>query len=359
VLVRRLELVDFRNYQTAEVELSRGFTAVTGANGEGKTNLIEAIAYLATLDSFRGAAPAALVRDGCERAVVRGEVEEDEGRVVAVECELGLTGRPRAQVNKQRLQRNADLLGVLRVSVFSPDDLALVKDGPGVRRRFLDDTLVALHPRHDRLRREVERVLRQKAALLKQSGGRLAEDTAFTLDVWDARLAESGDALGQARAELVDALSPEVARAYDELASRPSDVTLSYESAWRTAGLAEALRRARADEVRRQVCLIGPHRDELQLAVGNLPARTHASQGEQRTLALALRLGAHRLLAERTRTTPVLLLDDVFSELDEQRAAALLAHLPAGQIVLTTAGPLPAGAAIERILQVQRGVVRA
>jgi DNA replication and repair protein RecF len=357
VLVRRLELVDFRNYEVAEVELARGFTAVTGANGEGKTNLVEAVAYLATLESFRGAAPAALVRDGCERAVVRGEVEQDDGRLVAVECELGLTGRSRVQVNKQRLQRTSDLLGVLRVSVFSPDDLALVKDAPGVRRRFLDDTLVALHPRHDRLRREVERVLRQKAALLKQSGGRLGEDTAFTLDVWDARLAEAGDAIGQARGELVDALAPEVARAYDDLASRPSDVTLGYEPAWRAAGLAEALRVARADEVRRQVCLVGPHRDELQLTVGGLPARTHASQGEQRTLALALRLGAHRLIAERTRTTPVLLLDDVFSELDEQRGAALLTHLPVGQIVLTTAGPLPPGADVERILRVERGTV--
>ena len=136
-------------------------------------------------------------------------------------------------------------------------------------------------------------------------------------------------------------------------------MTLGYEPAWRAAGLAEALRLVRADEVRRQVCLVGPHRDELQLAVGGLPARTHASQGEQRTLALSLRLGAHRLVAARTRTTPVLLLDDVFSELDERRGAALLAHLAAGQIVLTTAGPLPAGAEVERILRVERGTVRA
>jgi DNA replication and repair protein RecF len=357
VLVRLLELIDFRNYETARIEFARGLTALLGANGEGKTNLVEAVGYLATLESFRGAPPAALVRSGAARAVVRGEIEADDGRLVSVDCEFGPASRGRVQVNKQRLHRATDLLGVLRVSVFSPDDLALVKDAPAVRRRFLDDSLVALHSRHDALRREMDRVLRHKTALLKQSAGRLSEDAAFTLDVWDAKLAEVGEALGRARAELVADLAPFVDQAYRELASRPPGVALGYAPPWRQAGLAAALAGARGDEVRRQVCLVGPQRDDLDLMLAGMPARTHASQGEQRTLALALRLAVHRLVSERTRTTPVLLLDDVFSELDRARSAALLAHLPVGQIVLTTAGALPPGARADRVLRVGQGVV--
>jgi len=226
-----------------------------------------------------------------------------------------------------------------------------------VRRRFLDDTLVALSPRHDPLRREVERVLRHKAALLKQCGGRLTDDAAFTLDVWDTKLAESGGQLGDVRAELVDALGPCVTKAYEDLAARPSAVSLRYSPAWRAEGLAAALAATRRDEVRRQVCLVGPHRDDVELGIGGLPARSHASQGEQRTLALALRLAAHRLTMERTATTPVLVLDDVLSELDDARANALLAHLPAGQVLLTTAGPLPVGAKPDRVVTVSDGVL--
>jgi DNA replication and repair protein RecF len=357
VLVRRLELTDFRSYRTATIDLTPELTAVVGANGTGKTNLVEALAFLATLESFRGAPAAALVREGADQAVVRGAVEQEDGRTVSIECELGPTGRSRLQVNKHRLQRSADLLGVLRVTVFSPDDLALVKEAPALRRRFLDDTLVALSSRYDALRRDVERVLRHKAALLKQCGGRLGDDAAFTLDVWDAKLAEAGGRLGDARAHLVDALGPHVTAAYDDLAARRSAVVLRYAPAWRRAGLVAALAAARPDEVRRQVCLVGPHRDDLELEIGGLPARSHASQGEQRTLALALRLAAHRLTIERTGTTPVLVLDDVLSELDDARAAALLANLPSGQVLLTTAGPLPADARPGRVVTVADGTL--
>jgi DNA replication and repair protein RecF len=357
VRVRRLELVDFRNYRTATVEPSPGLTVIVGANGQGKTNLVEALGYLATLESFRAMPAAALVRQGCDVAVVRGDVEEDDGRSVSVECEVRPTGRDRVLVNKQRLQRSTDLLGVLRVTVFSPDDLAIVKEGPAERRRLLDQTMVALQPRTDGLRRDLERILRQKATLLKQAGGRLGEDVAFTLDVWDAKLAEVGEALGAARAELVTELQPHVSTAYDELAERPSTATLTYAPVWRSEGLAAALAAARPDEVRRQVCLVGPHRDDLELGLNGLPARTHASQGEQRSLALALRLAAHRLVAARSRTSPVLVLDDVFSELDPARGRALLEHLPDGQVILTTSGPPPAGTSPGRLLRVVDGAV--
>lgn len=353
--IQRLELADFRNYEKAGVEFGPGLTAVVGANGQGKSNLVEAVAYLATRESFRGVPGPALVRNGCERAFVRAEVEQGDGRVVSIECELPTRGRDRVLVNKQRLQRAADLLGVVRATVFSPDDLALIKDGPALRRRFLDEVAVSLHPGRDADRRDLERILRHKSTLLKQIGGRLGDETAFTLDVWDAKLADVGDRVGRARAELVEAVAPHVSQAYADLVGGASEVTVCYQPPWRSVGLAAALLDARADEVRRQVCLVGPHRDELDVHLGGLPSRTHASQGEQRTLALALRLAAHRLVTERVGSAPVLLLDDVFSELDAARSAALLHHLPVGQIILTTAGPLPTGARTERTLHVEQG----
>lgn len=354
--VARLWLTDFRNYTTAELEPAPGLTAVVGANGEGKTNLLEAVGYLATLSSFRGAPGEALVRAGVGQAVVRSEIEND-GRVSLVEAELRTTGRDRVLVNRQALKRARDLLGTLRITVFSPDDLALVKGGPGERRRLLDDALVACAPRHDATRSDLDRVLRQRNTLLKQAGGRLSPEVAATLDVWDAKLAEVGEILGTARAKLVARLEPAVAKAYDEVASSAANVTLAYEAPWRDAGLAAALEAARNDDVRRGVSTVGPHRDELGLTINALPARTHASQGEQRSLAFALRLATHAVVTEVTGTTPVLLLDDVFSELDPDRSAALLTHLPPGQSLLTTAGPMPEGITPELVVRVRGGTI--
>ena len=355
MLVRRLWLTDYRSYVSAAFEFEPGLTAVVGANGQGKTNLVEALSYLATLDSFRGAPADALVRTGAEKAVVRAEIIHDDGRELLVEAEIAARGRGRVQVNKQRLVRAADLLGVVRVSVFSPDDLVLVKGGPGERRTYLDITLVALHPKHDALRRDLERVLKQRTTLLRQAGGRLSAALALTLDVWDAKLAEVGEAFGRERAALVHALGPRVHAAYVQLSGADETVVLTYAPAWRSTGLAAALADGRDDDVRRQLSLVGPHRDELDIELAGMPARTHASQGEQRTLALALRLGAHALVTERLGMPPVLVLDDVFSELDPDRCQALLDHLPAGQVVLTTASVLPAGAHPDRVIQIHAG----
>jgi DNA replication and repair protein RecF len=357
VIVTRLELVDFRNYHSASFDFHSGITAVVGLNGQGKTNLAEALAYLATLDSFRGAPTDALIRVGAETAVVRATVAHDDGREVLVELELSRHGRNRVQVNKQRLGRARELLGVMRVTVFSPDDLALLKGGPQERRRFMDDTLVALAVKYDALRLELDRIVKQRNVLLKQAGGRLDDEAAVTLDVWDAKLAEVGDRFGHARAVLVARLAPMVSEAYEELADRPSSVELRYEPTWRQRGLSAALVEVRRDDVRRGVSTVGPHRDDVELFIGGLPARTHASQGEQRTLALALRLGAHRLVAERAGSTPVLVLDDVLSELDPRRSAALLRHLPVGQVVLTTAGVLPDAAHPDAIVRIEDGTV--
>ena len=361
-----LWLTDFRSWAAAELALGKGLTVVRGPNGVGKTNLLEAVGYLATLSSFRGAPAEAMVRNGAVQAVVRGEGSR-AGRGVLVEAEIRVRGRGRVALNRQPVRRTSDLFDALRVSVFSPDDLVLVKGPPAGRRHWLDDALVSLHPRYDALRRDFERVVRQRTTLLGQAAGlrgrnaangRLAPDVATTLDVWDAKLTETGEALAAGRADLLGRLQPLVAKAYGDLAGctpEVSSVTLTYDAPWRDQGLAAALVAARADELRRGVSLVGPHRDDVVLAIGDLPARTHASQGEQRSLALALRLAAHTVVAEDVGEPPLLLLDDVFSELDADRSQGLLEHLPPGQALLTTTGAVPSGAVPERVIRVVDG----
>jgi DNA replication and repair protein RecF len=356
VALRRLWLTDFRSYREAEVTFAEGVTAIVGANGQGKTNLLEAIAYAGTQSSFRGASSEVMVRAGCDRAYVRADVVRD-GRELLIETELAASGRGRMQVNKQRVQRGRDLLGLLPTTVFTPDDLVLIKGGPAERRRYLDETLVLLRPSHDALRSEVERILRQRNTLLKQAGGRLTPDVETTLDVWDAKFADAGQRWAEARRELVGALTPAVTEAAAHLSGGAVEIGLAYESAWLAEGLAVALAAGRDADVRRGLTLVGPHRDELAVTLAGLPARTQASQGEQRTLALALRLGAHRLAADRLGVPPVLLLDDVFSELDPGRSHALLAHLPAGQTILTTASAVPDGAHPDLVLAVAESTV--
>ena len=357
MIVSHLELVDFRNYVTGSFELDAGTTVVIGDNGQGKTNLAESLAFLATLSSFRSAPTDALVRVGAAKAIIRATVVDDaDGRESLVEIELATAGRNRVQVNRQRLQRVRDLLGTVRVTVFSPDDLILVKGSPVDRRRFLDDTLVALAVKYDSVRLEIDRIVRQRNTLLKQAGGRLTDEIEVTLDVWDAKFADIADQFGHARATLVARLAPMVQEAYEQLAGVPTAIDLHYEPPWRVAGLESALSEARAADVRRGVSTVGPHRDELTLSIAGLPSRTHASQGEQRTLALALRLAGHRLVTERTGSAPVLVLDDVLSELDDHRATALLGHLPPGQVIITTASELPPAARADHVVRVKAGV---
>ena len=357
MIIQHLELTNFRNYAATTIELTSGVTAVIGNNGQGKTNLVEALGYLATLKSFRGVPNEALIRTGCESAVLRATVVHADGREVLIETELVRTGRNRSLVNKQRLARSRDLLGVVRTTVFSPEDLELVKAAPSVRRDFIDDALIALQPKLDVLCSEIEKVLRQRNSLLKQAGGRLSPDIASTLDVWDAKLAELGTELGDERARLIAQTSPRVSKAYEELAEMATPIGLVYEPEWRRIGLANELHTSRLDDIRRGTSTVGPHRDDIDLLINGLPARTHASQGEQRTLALAMRLAVHRMVTEEFGSAPVLILDDVLSELDPSRAAALLRHFPEGQVLITTAGYLPEAAHPDRIVRIQQGAV--
>lgn len=350
--VSHLWLRDFRSYEEFDCTLGTGTTAVIGDNGNGKTNLVEAITLLSRLRSFRGAPTDALVRVGAESAVVRATVE-DGGREVLIEIELPRRGRPRVQVNRQRVARSRDLLDALAVTVFAPDDLELVKGGPAERREFLDELLVTLHPKNEVACEEFAKVLRQRNALLKQLGGRLDESAALTLDVWDLKLAEAGERLAGLRRRVVAQLRPYVTDAHEVITGRPTPVDLDYESDWQAGALAAALEAGRADDVRRGVSLVGPHRDELGIRLGGLPTRTHASQGEQRSLALSLRLAAHRLATDALGRPPVLILDDVFSELDDRRSTALLAGVPAGQTIVTSATALPAAACPDVVLQLE------
>ena len=340
--LRRLAVTDFRSWETAELDLRPGVTVLVGPNGVGKTNLVEAAGYLATLGSHRVATDAPLIRRGADRAVVRGLVAH-QGRELAVEVEIASGRANRARVNRAPVARPRDVLGILRTVLFAPEDLALVRGDPGERRRFLDDLLVSRYPRYAGVRADYDRVLRQRSALLKtaRAGGDLR-----TLDVWDGHLARHGAALLAGRLELVTAIAPLAASAFAEVAPTSEPIALAYRSSLEgelpgTAAELEALLldelvRLRRQEVERGVCLVGPHRDDLELRLGEGPAKGYASHGESWALALALRLASYRLLCADD-VEPVLVLDDVFAELDSRRRNALAEVARRAEQVLITA----------------------
>lgn len=378
-----LSLADFRSYAGLELPLEAGVGVFVGPNGQGKTNVIEAIGYLANQGSHRVAQDAPLVRAGAERAVVRGAIIHEE-RTALVELEINPGRSNRARLNRSPVNRPRDVLGYLRTVLFAPEDLALVKGDPAERRRFLDELLVARAPRYAAVRADYERALKQRNALLRSAsmvrraarGGQAADLS--TLDVWDAHLAKAGAQLLLARLGLLRALSPLVDKAYGTIAGHPGAV-LDYRSScpldpdarddgdgWQTAtnsaaaspgagpaaadrkpdvagleaALAAALARSRPDEVERGVTLVGPHRDDVLLAIdhggGPLPAKGYASHGESWSFALAVKLAAYELL-RHDGIEPVLLLDDVFAELDSSRRAHLVSVAASAEQVLITA----------------------
>ena len=354
--VATLWLTDFRCFEHVQLDLDvTGLTVLRGLNGAGKTSVLEAIGWLATQGSIRGAPREALVRRGAASAVVRAELAL-EGRVALMEAQIPDAGTPRMQVNRQPVRRRSQLADTLAVTVFSPEDLQLVQGGPAARRQYLDDVLVSRHARLEATCTAVERILRQRGALLRQSNGRLDEVTASTLDVWDDRLAEAGTDLAEARAALAEELGPHLSDAYGRLARPAEPVMLGYRRSWE-GDLRTALAAARAEDLRRQHTSVGPHRDDLDIVIGGRPTRTHASQGEQRCIALALRLASHALRREELANPPVLLLDDVFSELDARRSEALVELLPPGQVLLTTAVEPPGAVPVGKVMDVVAGTV--
>ncbi len=357
MILQQIQLSDFRNYTNTQVDFATGVSAIIGANGQGKTNLTEALAYLSTMKSFRGVPTEAMIRIGTTTAFIRARVLHDDGREILIEARLTSQGRNQVLVNGTKLPKTRDLLGMVRTTVFSPDDLELVKGGPHLRREFLDDSLVALANKYDALRLEVDRIVRQRNAVLKQSGGRINNAVTSMLDLWDEKFSDSGTQLGNARSELVAKLTPFIVHAYEELAQRPSNILIDYSPEWLKTGLAKCLVESRTEDLRRIVTTVGPHRDDFEILINNLPARTHASQGEQRTMALALRLALHRFIGQTVGETPILILDDVLSELDPERAKALLNHFPVGQVLITTASDLPVEAHITRRVLIKAGTI--
>ncbi len=372
MFVTHLSLADFRSYQLAEVPLAAGVTVFTGANGQGKTNLVEAVEFLATLGSHRVATDAPLVRAGAERAIVRARVQAglDDQRSLLLEVEI-LPGRAnKASLNRAPLRRPRELLGALRVVLFSPEDLAIVKGDPGERRRFLDDLVTARWPRIAGVRADYDRVLRQRSTLLKSLAGRgpraVSEDVAATLDVWDGQLAAHGAELVAARLATLAELRPLLATAYADIAPTNNSAGIAYKSSSLPAAvtdleelptvgdlaglLTERMLERRAEEVVRGVCLVGPHRDDITLTLGDLPTKGYASHGESWSTALALRLAGYALL-RADGVEPVLILDDVFAELDETRRARLAELVGGAEQVLITAAvaaDVPAGLAGRR-----------
>jgi DNA replication and repair protein RecF len=394
VHLSRLALTDFRSYAAVDLPLEPGVSTLIGANGQGKTNVVEAVGYLATLGSHRVASDGPLVRHGAERAILRGAVTSaDRDSLVEIEINPGRANR--ARLNRTPVPRPRQVLGVLRTVLFAPEDLSLVKGDPEQRRRYLDDLLVARAPRYTAVRGDYERVLRQRTALLKSlrgrpwarqfagagrsapagprpgsPGGEFPGDrdghgapegsAATTLDIWDEHLATKGAELLAARIGLTGALRPLLAKSYAAVAGAGPGISISYRQSFGinipgqrdgaaadrpepepdagklAAWLREALALARAEEVERGVCLVGPHRDELELRIGDLPARGYASHGESWSAALALRLAAFELLRQ-AGDDPVLLLDDVFAELDTGRRERLAAVAARAEQVLVTA----------------------
>jgi DNA replication and repair protein RecF len=381
VHLRRLSLTDFRSYAEADLALEPGIATFVGSNGQGKTNLVEAAGYLATFGSHRVATDAPLIRQGADRAILRAVISA-AGRDSLLEIEINPGRANRVRLNKAPA-RPRDALGVLRCVLFAPEDIAVVKGDPDQRRRYLDDLLVALRPRYAAVRADYERVLRQRTALLK-SGRASGAVPAGALEVWDDHLVTSGAQLTAGRLRLVGQLRSLVASSYSAVSGTERDTGLQYRMSAQPAGndaadaqgladddagsregthgpgaapgpdaeklagiLREALALRRRAELDRAVCLVGPHRDELELSIGGLPARGYASHGESWSMALALRLAAYQLLRAGGED-PVLMLDDVFAELDgerRERLAELVAD--AEQVLVTVAVPqdVPAGLA--------------
>ena len=295
------------------------------------------------------------MRTGAPQATVRCDLYHGT-RFVDIEVAIHVGRRDRAERNRQRVDGARELIEVLRTTLFTPDDLELAKGSPELRRDVLDYVVQATRPRLGAERANLDRILRQRNALLRQLGGRLSGDAAPTLTVWDERLAETGERVAEAREELTIELAPLAREAFAALAPGSGPLELRYARSF-TSPLSEAIARAREDDLRRQVTTVGPQRDDLEIAAGGLDARTRLSQGRQRCVALALRLATHRYVTEVTGVAPVLLLDDAFSELDEQTARALVNELPLGQALLTTAGALPPGTAPDLVVHLDNGVL--
>jgi DNA replication and repair protein RecF len=373
MFVDHLQLTDFRSYESVDLPLQAGVTTFVGANGQGKTNLVEALEYLSTMSSHRVASEVPLVRSGAIRAVVRAKVVAglDDPRQLTLELEINPGKANRAKLNRSPLRQAREIVGVLRTVLFSPVDIAIVKGDPSERRRFLDDLIVARWPRLAGVRADYERILKQRNTLLKSLSGRFRggaplADSEATLEVWDTHLARTGGELLEARLVTLADLAPHVSKAYADIAPTNNDAAAEYRAsvdldatrdadqptarANLSAALIAGMAERRAEEIQRGVSLVGPHRDDMVLSLGLLPAKGYASHGESWSFALALRLGGFHLL-RADGVEPVLMLDDVFAELDSVRRERLASAVRVAEQVFVTAA---VGADVPELLAGQR-----
>lgn len=336
-----IELQNFRNYKTLSFSPDHsGVIVIVGDNGQGKTSLLEAMAFMATKKSFRGATKEGIISYESEEAIVRGGFESSQQRKILVEASIARSGRDRFLVNKQPLSRVSDINKTVPVTVFATQDIEIVRGAPALRREFLDGCVATLYPRGASVISSVERVLRQRGMLLKQSGGILTSEISSTLDVWDRQLGDYGSRLSEMRDQLVLQLEPYVDEAYRRISGRSEPLSLSYRRSW-NEDLYKELLGNRKEDLRRQTNGIGPHRDELEIELGGHPVRYNGSQGEQRTAAYSLKTAFHSLYSNQIGEEPILLLDDVFSELDSRRSEAILSSVKASQTIVTTTGEIP------------------
>jgi DNA replication and repair protein RecF len=395
VYLEQLSLTDFRSYAQVDLSLEPGVTVLVGSNGIGKTNLMEAIGYLATLSSHRVSTDAPLLRFDTERALIRARLVRGEQSTV-LELEINAGRANRARINRSNPVRARDILGICQTVLFAPEDLALVKGDPSSRRRFLDELLVSLIPRHAATRSDYDRVLKQRNALLKSArAGKFTAGHEATLDVWDQHMAKAGAELLHARLELVERLRPHLKSAYAQLTDRSKEAGAVYRSTLQGAleddgaaspaaiaapdgAAAEDLRHlsvaeltdryiqafaaSRRRELERGISLVGPHRDELELVLGQAPAKGYASHGETWSMCLSLRLASYYVMLDDARTggsAPILILDDVFAELDVQRRRKLAGIVSGAEQVLVTAAvedDIPAELAGRRVKVVPGGI---
>lgn len=358
--VRDLDLRDFRSWPELTLTLEPGATVFSGRNGHGKTNIVEALHYTSTLGSHRVSTDAPLIRSGCGDARVSVTTVNDD-RELTTHLLIKVNGANQAQINRTRLKSAREVLGVLRTVMFSPEDLKLVAGEPAERRRFLDELAASRAPRLGGAKADYDKVLRQRNALLRSSSHELrrgySDDTGAsalaTLDVWDLQLARLGAEVTAGRLELLDVLTPHIAESYAAVAPESRPASVSYSSTVddavralsgepsREPGVIEAamlteLARRRREEIERATTLVGPHRDDMVLMLGDTPAKGYASHGETWSYALSLHLAEYALLASEG-SHPVLILDDVFAELDALRRQRLVAVAQSAEQVLITA----------------------
>lgn len=359
MIVTQLNLTDFRNYSEFGVSLNAGPNLIVGSNGQGKTNLIEALGYLSILGSHRVSTDQPMIRQGADAAIIRARITHAEREILA-EVQLNRSGANRAQLNKAPI-RPRELQRVFSRVLFAPEDLALVRSEPSTRRRYLDDLLSQSSPRLGSVIADYERVVRQRNSLLKTARHGPGVNNLATLDVWDDKLIDLGSEILVARAQLIEQLTPDVVSAYSAIAGDEQKVRLASllsltgsdadseqftaTTTWRPTDVEEtrlvfatAVTRVRRVELDRGITLVGPHRDDVVIELNGLPARNHASHGESWSLALALKLASASLLRrESTVGDPVIILDDVFAELDESRRGRLAAAVSGFEQLLVTA----------------------